>query len=94
MYFKKGAWMEVQAPGFQYYHSLAKMDEMFSEDMLLHYVDMPWMAKPYFYSSDSQGIAQDEAITIPETILCKAIQIEKLWSRNVLWLVEQSIRKN
>ena len=25
---------------------------MFSEDMLLHHVDMPWMAKPYFYSSD------------------------------------------
>lgn len=50
--FKKDAWMEVQAPGFQYYHKLAKLDEMFSEDMLRHYVDMPWMAKPYFYSSD------------------------------------------
>ena len=50
--FKKDAWMEVQAPGFRYYHKLAKMDEMFSEDMLRHYVDMPWMSKPYFYSSD------------------------------------------
>ena len=50
--FKKDAWMEVQAPGFRYYHKLAKLDEMFSEDMLRHYVDMPWMAKPYFYSSD------------------------------------------
>ena len=50
--FKKDAWMEVQAPGFQYYHKLAKLDEMFSEDMLRHHVDMPWMAKPYFYSSD------------------------------------------
>ena len=50
--FKKNAWMEVQAPGFRYYHKLAKLDEMFSEDMLRHYVDMPWMAKPYFYSSD------------------------------------------
>ena len=50
--FKKDAWMEVQAPGFRYYHKLAKMDEMFSEDMLRHHVDMPWMAKPYFYSSD------------------------------------------
>ena len=49
---KKDAWMEVQAPGFRYYHKLAKLDEMFSEDMLRHYVDMPWMAKPYFYSSD------------------------------------------
>ena len=32
--FKKDAWMEVQAPGFRYYHKLAKLDEMFSEDML------------------------------------------------------------
>ena len=53
--FKKDAWMEVQAPGFRYYHKLAKLDEMFSEDMLRHYVDMPWMAKPYFYSSDIRG---------------------------------------
>ena len=50
--FKKDTWMEVQAPGFRYYHKLAKLDEMFSEDMLRHHVDMPWMAKPYFYSSD------------------------------------------
>ena len=54
--FKKDAWMEVQAPGFRYYHKLAKLDEMFSEDMLRHYVDMPWMAKPYFYSSDIRGL--------------------------------------
>ena len=54
--FKKDAWMEVQAPGFRYYHKLAKLDEMFSEDTLRHYVDMPWMAKPYFYSSDIRGL--------------------------------------
>lgn len=54
--FKKDAWMEVQAPEFRYYHKLAKMDEMFSEDMLRHHVDMPWMAKPYFYSSDIRGL--------------------------------------
>lgn len=54
--FKKDAWMEVQAPGFRYYHKLAKMDKMFSEDMLRHHVDMPWMAKPYFYSSDIRGL--------------------------------------
>ena len=48
--------MEVQAPGFRCYHKLAKMDEMFSEDMLRHHVDMPWMAKPYFYSSDIRGL--------------------------------------
>ena len=46
----------MQAPGFRYYHKLAKLDEMFSEDMLRHYVDMPWMSKPYFYSSDIRGL--------------------------------------
>ena len=54
--FKKDAWMEVQAPEFRYYHKLAKLDEMFSEDMLRHHVDMPWMVKPYFYSSDIRGL--------------------------------------
>ena len=54
--FKKDAWMKVQAPGFRYYHKLAKLDEMFSENMLRHHVDMPWMAKPYFYSSDIRGL--------------------------------------
>ena len=29
---------------------------MFSEDMLRHHVDMPCMAKPYFYSSDIRGL--------------------------------------
>ena len=38
--FKKDAWMEVQAPGFRYYHKLAKLDEMFSENMLRHYVEV------------------------------------------------------
>ena len=46
----------VQAPGFRYYHKLAKMDEMFSEETLRHHVDMPWMAKPYFYSLDIRGL--------------------------------------
>ena len=54
--FKKDAWMEVQAPGFRYYHKLAKLDEMFSEETLRHHVDMSWMAKPYFYSSDIRGL--------------------------------------
>ncbi len=54
--FKKDAWLEVQAPGFRYYHKLAKLDEMFSEETLRHHVDMPWMAKPYFYSSDIRGL--------------------------------------
>ena len=46
----------MQAPGFRYYHKLAKLDEMFSEETLRHHVDMPWMAKPYFYSSDIRGL--------------------------------------
>lgn len=50
--FKKDAWMEVQAPGFRYYHKLAKLDGMFSVDMLRHYVDMPWMVHPHFYSKN------------------------------------------
>ena len=54
--FKKGAWMEVQAPGLRYYHNLAKMDEMFAEDKLRHHVDMPWMSKPHFYSTDIRGL--------------------------------------
>ena len=55
--FKRDAWMEVQAPGFKYYHKLAKLDEMFSEETLRHHVDMPWMAKPLlFYSSDIMGL--------------------------------------
>ena len=48
--------MEVQATGFRYYHKLAKLDEMFSEETLRHHVDMPWMANPYFYSSDIRGL--------------------------------------
>ena len=50
--FKSGVWMEVQAPGYRYYHSLAKMDEMFSENKIRYYVDMPWMVHPYFYSKN------------------------------------------
>lgn len=41
---------------WRYYHSLAKMDEIFAEDRLRHNVDMPWMTKPYFYSSDIRGL--------------------------------------
>ena len=52
--FKSGVWMEVQAPGYRYYHSLAKMDEMFSENKIRYYVDMPWMVHPHFYSKNIQ----------------------------------------
>lgn len=50
--FKSGVWMEVQAPGYRYYHSLAKMDEMFSENKIRYYVDMPWMVHPHFYTKN------------------------------------------
>lgn len=73
--FKKDAWMEVQAPGFRYYHSLAKMDEMFAEDRLRHHVDMPWMAKPYFYSSDIRGLP--EILTSISSCFTKAIRNSK-----------------
>ena len=43
------AWMEVQAPGFRYYHKLAKLDEMFAEDRLRHHVDMPWMVQSLIF---------------------------------------------
>lgn len=52
--FKPGVWMEVQASGYRYYHSLAKMDEMFSENKIRYYVDMPWMVHPHFYSKNMQ----------------------------------------
>jgi hypothetical protein len=50
--FKSGVWMEVQDPGYRYYHSLAKMDEMFSKNKIRYYVDMPWMVHPHFYSKN------------------------------------------
>ena len=50
--FKTGVWMEVRATGYRYYHSLAKMDEMFSENKIRYYVDMPWMVHPHFYSKN------------------------------------------
>ena len=73
--FKKNAWMEVQAPGFKYYHQLAKMDEMFSEDALRHHVDMPWMAKPYFYSSDIRGLHRAKLSPFQKKFYAKLYQL-------------------
>ena len=73
--FKKDAWMEVQAPGFRYYHKLAKMDEMFSEDMLRHHVDMPWMAKPYFYSSDIRGLHRAKLSSFQKNFYAKLYRL-------------------
>ena len=73
--FKKDAWMEVQAPEFRYYHRLAKMDEMFSEETLRHHVDMPWMAKPYFYSSDIRGLHKAKLSTYQKKFYAKLYRL-------------------
>ena len=73
--FKKDAWMEVQAPGFRYYHKLAKLDEMFSEDILRHYVDMPWMSKPYFYSSDIRGLHREKLSSFQKKFYAKLYRL-------------------
>lgn len=73
--FKKDAWMEVQALGFRYYHKLAKLDEMFSEDMLRHHVDMPWMAKPYFYSSDIRGLHREKLSSFQKKFYAKLYRL-------------------
>ena len=73
--FKKDAWMEVQAPGFRYYHKLAKLDEMFSEETLRHHVDMPWMAKPYFYSSDIRGLHRAKLSSFQKNFYAKLYRL-------------------
>ena len=73
--FKKDAWMEVQAPGFRYYHKLAKLDEMFSEETLRHHVDMPWMSKPYFYSSDIRGLHKAKLSTYQKKFYAKLYRL-------------------
>ena len=73
--FKKDAWMEVQAPGFRYYHKLAKMDEMFSEETLRHHVDMPWMAKPYFYSSDIRKLHREKLSSFQKKFYAKLYRL-------------------
>ena len=73
--FKKDAWMEVQAPRFRYYHKLAKLDEMFSEDLLRHHVDMPWMAKPYFYSSDIRGLHREKLSPYQKRLYAKLYRL-------------------
>lgn len=73
--FKKDAWMEVQAPGFRYYHKLAKLDEMFSEETLRHHVDMPWMAKPYFYSSDIRKLHRAKLSSFQKNFYAKLYRL-------------------
>ena len=73
--FKKDAWMEVQAPGFRYYHKLAKLDEMFSEETLRHHVDMPWMAKSYFYSSDIRKLHRAKLSSFQKNFYAKLYRL-------------------
>lgn len=73
--FKKDAWMEVQAPGFRYYHKLAKLDEMFSEETLRHHVDMPWMAKPYFYSLDIRELHRAKLSSFQKNFYAKLYRL-------------------
>ena len=50
--FKPHEYMMVRVPGRKYYHKLERMDEMFLRRKLNHYLDMPWMAKPYYYAGN------------------------------------------
>lgn len=50
--FKSGETMAVRIPGKRCYHEIEKLDEMFAEDNLKYYLDMPWAAKPFYYSKN------------------------------------------
>jgi hypothetical protein len=54
--FQPGKYLRVKIPGRKIYHRLDKMHEMFEEGKLKHWVDMPWSAKPYFYSNNPRKI--------------------------------------
>ena len=90
--FKKDAWMEVQAPGFRYYHKLAKLDEMFSEETLRHHADMPWMAKPYFYSSDIRGLHRAKLSPFQKKYYAKLYRLRIVEQKHFV-VGEQSIQR-
>ena len=54
--FQPGKYLRVRIPGRKIYHRLDKMHEMFEEGKLQYWVDMPYMAKPYFYSGNPEKI--------------------------------------
>ncbi len=54
--FQPGKYLRVRIPGRKIYHRLDKMDEMFEEGKLKHWVNMPWSAKPYFYTNNPRKI--------------------------------------
>lgn len=73
--FKADAWMEVQAPGCRYSHRLEKLDEMFSEDKLKYYVDLPYMAQAYFYSRDVKKIRHGSMSAFQERYYAKMYRL-------------------
>ena len=73
--FKSGVWMEVQAPGYRYYHSLDKMDEMFSENKIRYFVDMPWMVHPHFYSKNIQYLKHTNLSEFQKKYYAKMYQL-------------------
>lgn len=54
--FQLGKYLRVRIPGRKIYHRLDKMHEMFEEGKLKHWVNMPWGAKPYFYTNNPRKI--------------------------------------
>lgn len=58
--FQQGKYLRVRIPGRKIYHRLDKMHEMFEEGKLKHWVNMPWSAKPYFYTNNPRKIYRAE----------------------------------
>ena len=56
--FKPGAWVEVQALGYRYYHSLAKMDEMFAENKLKHVHELRADEESYVVTIQKEALAK------------------------------------
>lgn len=55
---KKGSWLEVQVPGCKYFHKLEKLDSIFEKENLSGYLDMPGLARPFFYTGDVRELKQ------------------------------------
>ena len=48
---------------------------MFSEETLRHHVDMPWMAKPYFYSSDIRELHRAKLSSFQKNFYAKLYRL-------------------
>lgn len=71
--FKKDAWMEVQAPGFRYYHKLAKLDEMFSEDILDNNFDEHDENELYQHFSEYEEVIQSSIYRVAKSRIANII---------------------